>query len=231
MAKMDNPLWDCHYIDVNPFSRPGAKLGTVEFLVWHYTANPGASAEAHWGYFQGMKNQNPHDGIEDRYASAHLFIDRDSAVEIIPLDEKAYHAGKAYYNQCSIGIELCIEKDGTFHPDTIKRAVQIGAFLCQKYKLDPLLDQIRHYDVTGKICPKPWVENPGLFKQFKQDVATSMKGEYKMTADDANKIINTYLKPAWGTAHTAGDQAGMKEAARLADELRRASNQQPQNTK
>lgn len=226
---MDNPLWNCRCIDINPFSRPGIKLGSVEFLVWHYTANPGASAENHFNYFQGLKNQNLHDRVEDRYASAHLFIDRDSAVEIVPLDEKAYHAGKASYNQCSIGIELCIETDGSFHPDTIKRAVQIGAFLCQKYKLDPMLDQIRHYDVTGKICPKPWVEKPGLFKQFRMDVGSAMKGEYKMTAEDANKLIATYLKPEWAKAQKAGDQAGMKEAGRLADELRKASNQQPQN--
>lgn len=222
-------LWDTRLIDVNPFSRPGAKMTSIEFLVWHYTANPGASAENHFNYFLGLKNQNPHDSIEDRYASAHLFIDRDSALEIIPLDEKAFHSGNRWYNACSIGIELCIEKDGNFHPDTIKRAVQIGAYLCEKYRIDPIQRQIRHYDVTGKLCPKPWVLNPTLFKLFKRDVAAAMKGDYIMRAEDANKIIATYLQPAWAAAHSKGDTEGKKEAARLADELRKASNQPMKN--
>lgn len=225
-----NKLWDTRLIEVNPFSRPGQKLESVEFLVYHYTANPGASAENHFNYFLGLKNQNPHDKYEDTYASAHLFIDRDSALEIIPLEEKAYHAGNRWYNACSIGIELCIEKDGTFHHNTIKRAIEIGAYLCGKYKIDPIQRQIRHYDVTGKLCPKPWVLVPSLFKAFKLDVAAAMKGEYVMRPEDANKIIATYLQPAWMTAHQNGDDEGKKEAARLADELRKTSNQAAKNS-
>lgn len=223
-------LWYKRHIDLNPFSRIGRKLICVEFLIWHYTANPGATAENHIDYFQGLKRQNPHDNVDDLYASAHLFIDRDSAVEIIPLEEEAFHAGSRWYNQRSIGIELCIEKDGSFHPDTIKRAVQIGAFLCSKHKIDPIGKQLRHFDVTGKICPKPWVDHPDQFVKFKNDVASVMMGEYKMCADDANAIIKTYLKPAWQCAHDKGDKPGMKEAGRLADELRKASNQPVQNS-
>lgn len=226
---MEPKLWSIHHIDINPFSRVGRKKVAVEFLIWHYTANPGATAENHIAYFQGLRHQNPHDGRDDRYAGAELFVDRDSAVEIIPLDEEAYHAGNRWYNQRSIGIELCIERDGTFHPDTIKRAIKIGAYLCNKYRINPLTKQIRHFDVTGKICPKPWVDHPERFEQFKRDVASTMKGEYKMTAADANKLIKTYLQPAWSAAHRKGDDAGKKEAARLADELRKASNQPVQN--
>lgn len=222
-------LWTEKHIAVNPFSRCGRKKDRIAFLVYHYTANPGASAEAHFNYLQGLAKQNPNDNTADRYASAELFVDRDSAVEYIPLEEEAFHAGNRWYNRCAIGVELCIEPDGSFHPDTIKRAIQIGAYLCTKYDIDPIKGQIRHYDVTGKICPKPWVEKPGLFQQFKRDVASAMKGAYKMTPDDANKIITTYLKPAWGAAKQKEDQAEMKEAARLADELRKASNQPTQN--
>lgn len=224
-------LWDVKHISKNPFSRPGRKRLATEYLVWHYTANPGASAEDHFYYFEGLKNQNPHDDMIDRYASAHLFIDRDSAVEIIPLDEEAFHAGDKRYNQRSIGIELCIEKDGTFHIDTIRRAIEIGIELCQKHGIHPLKSMIRHFDVTGKLCPRLWVERPVLFEAFKNDVYLGvMRGvKYKMNPIDANKIIDTYLKPAYGKAHKAGDEAGKKEAAYLADELRKASDQKTQN--
>ncbi|WP_052675977.1 glycoside hydrolase family 25 protein [Paenibacillus sp. IHBB 10380] len=53
-----------------------------------------------------------------------------------------------------------------------------------------------------------------------------IKDGYEMKATDANKIINTYLKPAYGTAKTPGDK---KEIGRLADELRVASGQVKQN--
>ena len=31
-------------------------------------------------------------------------------------------------------------------------------------------DIIRHYDVTGKLCPKYYVQHPSAWKQFKKDV-------------------------------------------------------------
>ena len=33
---------------------------------------------------------------------------------------------------------------------------------------------IRHYDVTGKICPKWFTEHPDAWEQFKQDVAARL---------------------------------------------------------
>jgi len=164
-------------IDKNRFSRPGDKLSYVKGIVWHYTANPGASDTNHQDYFDSLQNQNPYDNEKDLYASAHIFIDKDSATMIIPLDERAYHAGNSFYNSHYIGIELCIEKDGSFHPNTVKQAIAIGAHLCKTYKLNPLVDNIRHFDVTGKICPKPWVDSPALFTAFKNDVKRTMAGE------------------------------------------------------
>jgi N-acetylmuramoyl-L-alanine amidase len=55
--------WIEKFINVNQFSRSGKKLNTVKKLVVHYTANPGASAENHYRYFNTLK---------DRYASAHF---------------------------------------------------------------------------------------------------------------------------------------------------------------
>lgn len=52
------------------------------------------------------------------------------------------------------------------------------------------------------------------------------KEEYEMTVNDANRIIELYLKPAYAHAETA---AAKKEVGRLADELRKASGQEPQN--
>ncbi|WP_225986226.1 N-acetylmuramoyl-L-alanine amidase [Psychrobacillus glaciei] len=89
---------------------------------------------------------------EKRYTSAHLFVDRTKALDLIPLDEVAFHANErkegplipslratsSYYpggnaNLISIGIEMCVEKDGTIHPDTIARTVLVVQMLQHKF--------------------------------------------------------------------------------------------------
>ena len=47
--------------------------------------------------------------------------------------------------------------------------VQLTAWLCLKFGLDEN-DVIRHYDVTGKNCPKYFVENQEAWDQFRADV-------------------------------------------------------------
>ncbi|MGL5434784.1 MAG: hypothetical protein ACRDBO_05195 [Lachnospiraceae bacterium] len=38
---------------------------------------------------------------------------------------------------------------------------------------------IRHYDVTGKCCPKWLVDSPTSWEQFKQDVSAKMAADNK----------------------------------------------------
>ena len=47
--------------------------------------------------------------------------------------------------------------------------VELCAWLCLKFGLDEN-DVIRHYDVTGKDCPKYFVENEKAWRQFGKDV-------------------------------------------------------------
>jgi N-acetylmuramoyl-L-alanine amidase len=85
-------------------------------------------------------------------------------------------------NYLSISVELCVEKDGTFHADTLARAVDVFAELCTMYKLHPLNDIVRHYDVTHKNCPAPWVAQPSEFVAFKNRVAEKLSGAPSVTA-------------------------------------------------
>ena len=43
-------------------------------------------------------------------------------------------------------------------------------WLCETFSLDPDADVIRHYDVTGKICPKYYVENEDAWLAFRANV-------------------------------------------------------------
>lgn len=172
-----------NYIGVNAYSRPGINLNAVRKIVVHYTANPGASAANHRTYFNNLR---------DRYASAHIFVDDKDAICIIPLNEVAYHAndvqkyvnGAAYRgvpalkpnaNFLSIGVEMCIDKKSNITAATFNRAVNVVAELCKKYGLSAS-DVVRHYDITAKNCPKPFVDKPSEFTRFKNAVAAKLKG-------------------------------------------------------
>lgn len=173
-------LYNIDYVEKNKYSRPGIPLLDVRGIVIHWTANPGATDTGHQDYFDGD------DGGGERYASAHMFVDKDSATLIVPVNEVAYHANerackidklkgeskgyKGNANVTTLGLELCIEKDGSIHPDTLARAEKIVAEWVEKYKLNPVNDVYRHYDVTGKNCPRPWVEDFALYKKFRNNV-------------------------------------------------------------
>lgn len=183
-------VWQNKFIDVNKYARSGKKITAVRKIVMHYTANAGASAENHYRYFSNL---------EGRYASAHFFVDSKDALCIIPLNEVAYHCndvqkrnkdGSRYRgvaelrpdgNYLSVGIELCIEKNGTFHPETIKKATAVAVELCKRYGLDPMTDIVRHYDVTAKNCPAPWVASISGFNLFKSAVQAGLKGSNTVT--------------------------------------------------
>lgn len=169
--------YEVKYININKLSRPGYKLLRVGAIVIHYTANHGGTADNHFSYFNNLK---------DRYASAHIFIDRSKALEIIPLDEVAFHSNERkagplisslkatapYYqggnaNLISIGIEMCMEKDGTIHSDTIARTILIVKKMQKQFGVLPIY---RHYDVTGKRCPAPFVTEGKLWTKFLEDV-------------------------------------------------------------
>lgn len=47
--------------------------------------------------------------------------------------------------------------------------VQLTAWLCKKFDLTEK-DVIRHYDITGKICPKYFVEDEAAWEKFREDV-------------------------------------------------------------
>ena len=209
------------HITVNKYTRPGTKRGSTKGIILHYTANPGASADNHRRYFGN--------GGGGRYAGAHIFIDSKESLCIVPLNEVCYHAndnqryvgGKPYRgasnklgsnaNLSTIGIEMCIEKDGTIAAATFNQAVEVTADLCRTYKLDTD-DLYRHYDVTGKNCPAPWVSKSSEWTRFKNAVKAKLGGKTTVTTASSNKDkkvkgtiktldkLNYYDGPRWNKA-------------------------------
>ena len=159
------PEIDFQMLTVNPNSRPGIALKEVKGIVVHYTANPGSSAQANRNYFEGLKDSG------DRKVSSHFVIGIDGEIiQCVPTKEIAYASNKR--NSDTISIECCHKDEtGEFTKETYDSLVQLTAWLCKRFSLEGT-DVIRHYDVTGKDCPRYYVAHEDEWKQFQTDVET-----------------------------------------------------------
>ncbi|MDY3368450.1 peptidoglycan recognition family protein [Zhenhengia yiwuensis] len=166
------------FITPNKYSRPQKQIGQIKNIVIHWIGNAGTTAENNAKYFDGLKVGKKNSTGDYIYASSHYIIGNDGVVvRCLPESEVAYHASKA--NSYSIGMEIC-------HPDwsgkptekAYDSLVNLLVELCRRYKLEPTQAIIRHYDVTGKVCPKYYVEDVGAFKRLKEEVKGKM-GEDK----------------------------------------------------
>ena len=171
-------------LPINSFTRPGRKLVELRGVVVHWTGNPSMDAKAHVKYFNQLSQQKPDDDVADRYASAHYFIGtRGDVHQLIPEDEVAYHAGGREYVQealdhfnCTwpnaflIGLELCHRDwSGKFTDDTIKVSQKLTRDILNNHNL-AITDVVRHFDITGKLCPKYFVENETAWNDFRTGI-------------------------------------------------------------
>ena len=153
-------------LTINPYSRSGESQNRIENIVVHWVGNAGSSAIANRNYFENLQNTHK------TYASSHYVIGLDGEIiRCIPDDEVAFHSGSYSMNRKSIGIEDCHpDWDGKFNENTYNSLVELCADICKKYELS-VDNIIRHYDVTGKNCPKYYVEHEDEWIKFKNDVA------------------------------------------------------------
>ncbi|MEG0228210.1 MAG: peptidoglycan recognition family protein [Lachnospiraceae bacterium] len=159
------PAMDVQLLDVNEYSRPGLKSGKINGIVIHYTANPGATAQQNRDYFQGLKDSH------ETKVSSHFIVGLDGEIiQCIPTWEIAYASNKR--NEDTVSMECCHpDTSGKFNDQTYRSMVQLTAWLCKKFDLTEK-DVIRHYDITGKICPKYFVDHENAWEAFRADVKT-----------------------------------------------------------
>ena len=156
-------------LPMNRWSRPGIALEEINGIVLHYVGNPGTTAQANRNYFASLAS-----GESNTFASSHFIVGLDGEViQCIPLTEIAYASNDR--NGDTIAIEVCHpDETGQYSPETYQQVVELATFLCRELKLDPETQVIRHYDVTGKICPKYYVENPDVWEILLQDITAAL---------------------------------------------------------
>lgn len=181
MVIKDRPDIAVELLTPNKYSRPQNAIAKVKGVVIHYTANPMTTAEQNRDYFEGLKDSGK------TYASSHFVIGlQGEIIQCIPTKEESYASNNR--NSDTISIECChTDKTGKFNDATYDSCVELTAWLVTKFDLDPSRDVIRHYDVTGKICPKYFVDHPDKWKEFKSDVKAYIKEHGTEVEVEVNK--------------------------------------------
>lgn len=165
----------------------GRDGNAIRYIVLHYTANNGDTAQNNADYFAGA----------NRRASAHYFVDENEVVQSVRDTDAAWHCGGSIEsdhhplrgictNRNSLGVEMCSDIVGgkcVITAQTVDLAVQLVRQLMAKYRI-PIARVVRHYDVTGKACPEPWVRDESLWRKFKARLTAPVEPEPKKEDDE-----------------------------------------------
>lgn len=124
--------------------RPGLNL-VPEYITIHSTGNPRSTAQNERAWLTNPRNTS--------VVGYHVVIDEKEAIEVMPLNEVAWHAGdgrQGVGNRKSIGVEIVESGD---RDKVLENAIKVVANLLNKIDLDA--DRLRmHSDWSGKNCPR-----------------------------------------------------------------------------
>ena len=167
-------------------NRPYTKRTKTTAIAVHWVGNPGSTAAANRNYFQTTSTE---------VSSNYIVGLSGEVICCIPDEEVSWCTNQA--NSYTVSIETCHpDATGKFNTATYNALVELTAQLCKKYGLDPQKGGvIRHFDVTGKVCPKWFVpkknggtdtDNSANWAKFKADVAVKMNGT--STSSDTSQL-------------------------------------------
>lgn len=212
MQKINKLLTPYNFTDKN-------SVGRIKYIVIHYVGALGG-AKANCQYYAGQYIG----------ASAHYFVGFDGEIwQSVEDADIAWHCGASSYkhgacrNSNSIGIEMCVrkrstasmgstDKDWYFEDATVESTAELTRYLMDKYGV-PASNVIRHYDVTGKICPNPYVYNctQHVWDEFKKKISGNTAGN----APEENKQLYRVRK-SWKDAKSQLGAYSVLENAKAA---------------
>ena len=172
LAAIQMPDWiEQDFLTPNPYSRPGTPLLQATGIVVHYTANPGTTAKQNRDYFNGLSETG------DTSVSSHFVIGLDGEIiQCIPLTEISYASNQR--NVDTVSIECCHpDETGKFTDATYNSLVKLCAWLETQLDLKEK-SIIRHYDITGKMCPLYYVRYENQWDGLKSDIKKYRKDNY-----------------------------------------------------
>lgn len=199
------------YRDRNINGKVGS-LKDVKAIVHHYTGVCGQTARGNAEYFGTLASH-----ADDPLLSIHFIVDDTEVWSCVPMDKRAGHCDDAgigqfkgvYMNENTIGIEVCphhtsgktypdaYEKGWYFSDSSIELLKQLDVYIIKEIIKAggniPAL--VRHYDITSKWCPAPFLDNGGNdWEAFKADVMNRISASNsagKPTSPTNNKVTMT----------------------------------------
>ncbi|WP_053957175.1 peptidoglycan recognition protein family protein [Inediibacterium massiliense] len=148
------------HIPKNTNKRPCISM-IPQYITIHSTGNPNSTAKNERDNLARVGNT--------RQASFHIVVDDLEAIECIPLNEVAWHAGdgRGKGNMASISIEIC---ESGNREKTLANAVELVTKLLHERNWY-ISNLKRHYDWSKKNCPRILnYNNWEGWKRFMEDV-------------------------------------------------------------
>lgn len=165
LEQVQLPEWvDVQLIDIDGASRRGERLEGLRNIVIHYVGNPGTTAAQNRNYYNNPESE----------VSSHFLVGLEGEIlQCVPLEEKS--SASNHRNRDTISIEVCHpDASGKFSVKTYDSVVKLTAWLLEVTGLDEKA-VIRHYDITGKECPRYYVVNQDCWEAFQMDVAKAIQ--------------------------------------------------------
>lgn len=211
--------WEVKYTTANDGYKNNGPISGPKGIVIH---SPGP------GGINTVEKMFANFNVSGRGASIHGSIDTDGFLQMMPLTQKAGHVGsgsKGTLNTSFLGFELCEPSGLTYNSngsaiisynppagffEAVKNnAIELCAYLCQEYNIDPLQKTaaggiVSHYEAHALGCGdnhadiRHWWETWESYTMddFRQDVYNFMKdGEAQVPETVYNTIGEV---PDWG---------------------------------
>ena len=174
--------------------RPGYAMAP-QYITIHSTGNPNSTA------------QNEADYVcynSDRQASYHYVCDDKQIIQVLPVNEVAWHAGdggSGTGNRKSVAIEIC-------ESGNRKKAVDNAVWLTKELMRDLKIDKAhirQHHDWSGKDCPRilrnksyikdgiDWAYFMAQIDAQEQD-AEKQPEEEEMTREELEVMLERYFE-------------------------------------
>jgi N-acetylmuramoyl-L-alanine amidase CwlA len=176
------------FISVGRPNRPGDKIEVTKLTI-HNTDNTdkGANAKAHSSFVRltGYYMLNG----KKQWVSWHYTVDDSRAIQQLPVNERAYHAGSAA-NSTSLAMEICMNSDNN-QPACDDRAARLAALILYDHNL-AINAMVTHESWTGKKCPVlllapgKWVVFQKLVKGYLDSIQTAKNAKLLDRANAAN---------------------------------------------
>ena len=201
-----------------------SSLKDIKAIVHHYTGVCQQTARGNAEYF-GTLASHPSDPL----LSIHFAVDDTEVWSCVPMMGRAGHCEDSgvgqfknlYNNENTIGIEVCphhvsckkypdaYEKGWYFSDTSIELLKQLDVYIINEIKKaggeTPAL--VRHFDITGKHCPAPWLEDEQQWEDFKADVMSCVNG-----TNEANSTMTAFwlCDGTLGITYTGADGVNLR---------------------